>query len=149
MMDRENNYKLVFKSYTTAAEVLAAGTETIALQPPVGYIWETIIVRIDIPDPVGSGAGDHRIELSVEGSGSNSLIGSIISNFGSPIIYKYGIMIGNTENPTAETSQFDTVERLIASNSIPMKLKYTNGTDVAQNGTRAVEFLVKQYREAI
>lgn len=147
-MNRENNSKLVLVDLSATATIAPAGTETNDLKPDVGFIYIVRYVYVRIPDPVGSGAGDHTIELTNTGFGTAQA--KAVAAFGNTIWIRYDALEGSSsELPSGVTQQQGILQNLIASNSLPIEFKYTNGTDVNQTGTRAINVLVEKIREAV
>lgn len=152
-MDRENNYKLVVISLTTDATVTHAPTTVVStLQPPKGFVWEVISVYSQIPDPVGSAAGTHVLEIyPLNRENALDEFSTITSNTGSNISIRNSIGIqADTETPSNIAQQYEMLHNImVASYDEPLAFSYTNSTDVDQSGTRYLVITVKEYREAI
>lgn len=151
-MGTENRCRLELISLTTADAVAAAGEDIIQLKPDVGFLYEVIGLMARIPDPVGSGAGDHQLEIFRNGrEHANDEYITITSNTGVDIVIRDSVGFqGTTEAPSATAQQYDMMHSVMwASNANPLDFKYDNDTDVEQSGTRNIMVYVKKWREAI
>ena len=147
---RLNNYTLEILDIDDDTTVTHAPTSiTNALTPPPGFVYEILSLSVSIPDPAGSAAGTHSLLIQPAGAASNQRIFKIDANTGSTIVCKYNQWTATTVNPGAAAQQFTQLSACIASFDVPLNFVYTNSTDVDQAGTRAIQMLVKKYREAV
>jgi len=137
---------------TTSAVASGGGTDTIQLQPSTGYIYNIVAMDVYVPAPAGATANTHVMNV-MWGNGSSTRLNYFQNscNFGTAMyIGIYGLMIGDTEQPSGDGNQMDVVYgRMWANNTNPINFEYTNNTDANQTGTREYIFLVKEYKEAI
>jgi len=127
----------------------AGGTDTQTLQPPKGQIYQIIQFDIEIPDPVGSTANNHKFNVKYQ----NMTDGDITfcnSNTGSDIKWNAYGWIGTTEVPGSDNEQFDLIHggQIWASYDQPVDFVYVNLTDADQTGTRRLEIMVKVWKDA-
>lgn len=143
------NIELIDLSDDTA--VAAAGTNTQNLQPAAGKIYEVIEIYANIPDPAGSSSGTHKLEFMFNDGAADRLIAYLAANTGSGLVIQLGEFSGNSaESPAAVTEQWDFIHHTLwATNARPIKIKYTNSTDVQQAQDRILSMLVKVYNERI
>lgn len=152
--------KLKYIDLTDNESVAATtGTETRMLSPPKpkldhlgniiepGKIWRIRGIYLNIPAPVGDTAGTHKIEFfRITPSGDRELVN--ISGAHSTVLkIDQGEFTGGTdETPGAAATQFEVIYcgRFVLSHRYPLKIIYTNATDAAQAGIRALEFLVEE-----
>jgi len=148
--NREDLYKIKRIDLTNDATVAhTGGTETQTLQPDVGFVYEIIDIYIDIPYSVGDTAGTH--ELSIKYQNQTEELSFIKSAFNNKLtVGTNGYYGSDTESPTAMSDQLNIMRHSIAvSHDQPLDFVYTNDLDADNTGTRAIEILVKQYREAV
>lgn len=143
-------FKLKLIDLSTSATVASGGgSDTIALQPNSGYIYQVINCIIVVP-AVGT-ANTHLIEIRT-GLGTSGNYDQLYakSTFAAEInIGRYGTVTANdTELPSGDAAQQNIILGGLWGNyDYPIDIKYTNSTDVNQTGTRTYIFLVKEYKE--
>jgi len=129
------------------------GTNTQTLQPPEGLCYLITRLWIEIPDPVGSGANDHRLEVYWDASFTTaSRLLYCLSNFGSDISTNAGGLVATTEVPSSQNQQSEIltgIARSWASYDSPIYFLYTNNTDVAQAGTRTIKMIVEVWDNGV
>jgi len=124
------------------------------LQPPQGFIYQVVGITYHAPDPVGSGAGTHQLEVYHADMGLATVYFDgfrVIGNTGSGVfIHKVGLQGDNDEKPANDNQQFPLLYQwLYASYDHPLTFKYTNDTDVSQTGTRGCYVAVLIHKEAM
>ncbi len=149
--DREGNYELKLITLTDDTTVAHAPTSiTNTLQPDVGFIYQIIEIGYTAPDPIGSGAGTHKIVG--EYNGAYKPIFSITGTTGTAISINLSGFTGDSDETPTNIREQQILKNgglIFASNSVPFNFTYTNSTDVDQTGTRTCIVFVKKYREAI
>jgi len=126
------------------------GINTQTLQPAAGFCYQIVKIFVDIPDPVGSAANDHRLYVGNTTNLDNNAFFSIVSGTGTDItINEYGLG-GTTEVPANIAQQQELIYFLLYCNhDNPIEFLYINNTDVNQTGTRTIKVLVKEYKEGV
>ena len=144
-------YKFKLVDLTDNTQVNSGGaTNTQALRPADGKIYEVVHMYVYIPDAVGSTAGTHKIECAYNDESDASGNFLIQGNTGTAYI---GItcagFVGDAEQPAGLPTQFDRIKSLTASYDYYINFKYTNSLDANQTGTRRIEIWVKEFDEVI
>lgn len=149
---REDRYNFAFIDLTTSTTVASGGgVEYMDLKPDIGFTYEVIFFKVQIPDPSGSGSGTHRLSGGYwDGSAFRGMF-YIQSNTGTAIETAESGFVGTAEQPATPTDQFQIISKQLisASNSNPFRFRYINSTDVNQTGDKLVQVWVKKFREAI
>jgi hypothetical protein len=150
MISREHRSKLTVVDLSDNTSVAAAASNTQTLTPPAGYIYIIRAIFYNAPDPAGSAAGTHYLQIRRVLVTADRTFAAITATTGNAVDINSSIFIGDSaELPTHEISQnLLMYQNLIASNSYPIKFFYHNATDVAQAGTRTLEILVEMIPEA-
>ncbi len=151
-VNRINGYKLEYVDLTATATVSPAGVSSIPFKPPKGVVWEIVNIYCLIPDPAGSGAGDHRLEIITDNFANTlSSFATLISDFGTTLQISRSAFAATTEIPSTSAEQYNVQRGGIIKSSFdqPVSFKYTNGTDVNQSGSRVLEILYRIVPEAI
>ena len=144
-----NCFKIHRVTLTSTAQVNAGTDVTAQLQPSVGRCYKIIDIYGSWPDPVGSTAGTHTVEIGY--NGQTGYIIYLSAGTGNNITIDQNYMTASgTERPSSNGDQFLVVHDLLyASNTYPLDIKYSNSTDANQTGSRKLEFIVKEYIELI
>lgn len=147
----DNNFKLKLVDLTNDDSVASGGgTNTQTLQAEAGYVYEVIFINVYIPK-VGT-ANTHNLRIYYQNITNDSLL-YCSSTFNADIsIGRNGIQFAgdDSELPANAREQFNIHNKMLyASNTQPIDFLYTNSTDVNQTGTRTIEVMVKEYKEAI
>jgi len=134
--------KLKVGDYTNSSTVAPAGDHEITFAPDHGFLRKILSIYIDIPNPVGSTAGNHYLHAYWN---TASKIGStyiyLDTPTGTAIKTYYGEFVASTtEKPSNSTLQSEVLlggaTELWASKDYPIYFYYYNNTDVNQTGSR-------------
>lgn len=124
------------------------GTNTQTLQPPNGKIYQVIDIYMHIPDPVGSSANAHTMDVSFQNCYLNENLAYISANTGTAMYISNSGFVGTSEQPSNAREQYLFAHHsLFCSYDQPINFLYTNNTDANQTGTRRLEIFVKEYNE--
>lgn len=125
----------------------AGGTNTQTLQAPTGFIYQVIDIGYSAPDPAGSGSGSHKLTFKYRTAQDD--LGYVNSAFGNAVgISNNGFEGSTSEYPASATDQLLLMRSYVyVSNLVPIDFLYTNSTNVAQAGTRALKIVVKKFPE--
>jgi len=135
--------------------VISGADDTTTLQPPENQMYELINLPTFINKVAAAGdGGTHQLEGYINSTtdGIKYRIFNIISAYNAEIyIYGYNHFYGdNTEAPSANLEQSQTIRGLCCNYSHPLKFKYSNdATTATQTNTRSIHACVKVYSEVI
>jgi hypothetical protein len=140
--------KKIFKVSFDSSTIVAPGNqETILVQPPKGKIWKVRNIRYYVVRPLNSLSGSHRVSIYDNFYNLNDNI-QISSLYNQNIHLAYGIPVDfNTYNPNDLQAFIKMWERLTATYSKPILIRYDNNTDVDQTNTRYCTLLVEEFDE--
>jgi len=125
--------------------VIATGQHIQISTPPAGYIYQLIAIYYNAPDPAGSTAGTHQVELK-SASGYISYV-LVVATTGNPVLIQRLELFGNSsEAPSAAANQALVLQSIRWSNAEPLHIVYDNDTDVSQAGTRRCRLLVEKIK---
>ena len=147
-------FKVKIISLTDDTQVNSGGgTDTKYLKPDLGYIYEMVLVNIDIEDAAGSTAGTHQIKIIYEASQTEFTIDNLIAFYrgttGQDITTAYTRPDGPDYEKPSTYIDSTLYEKRYATNTNPLSFQYTNSLDAHQTGTRIIEIMVKEYKEAV
>ena len=101
--------KMIQKSYSNSATVAAAGgTEVATIQPDVGKMYKLVQVWFYYPNPAGSTAGTHDIEIYRTSSPTTEYNGILrcVATTGNYIKSSWGQLVADSQElPTDRTEQ--------------------------------------------
>jgi len=143
-------FELVEIDLSDNTSIAPGGTNTQTLTPPAGFCYQIVGIYYSAPDPAGSGAGTH--ELNVYYDTATEYPYQLIflqSATGSGIyIGKYASFIATTEQPTGSLQASLCYGGYIwCTNTEPILFEYDNDTDVNQTANRILRVLVKKYKQ--
>jgi len=147
--DREMNYKLEILDLSQTGTVAhSGGTETYTIQPNEGFIYEVKCLYFYVAIPAGGTGGTQGLDIYSDGYAKtdNNWI-SLTQAHNSVLKIANQQYTGTNEKPTLEQSY--SANNIVASQTYPVKIKYTNNTDADQTNTREVVAVVKKIREAL
>ncbi len=143
------NFKLRLIDLSDDTTIAHAPTSlTVQAKPAPGRVWHIVDFFYYGPDPAGSAAGAHKIEIRNTGVSPTCYNFRLSSNSGTDIYISHVTLTGTAGAPSTAPAASNALQRgLYASNSLPLDITYTNSTDVDQSGTRQCYLVVKEYRE--
>ncbi len=132
--------------------IATTGTNTQILTPPVGQVYQVQHISYYAIDPAGSSSGFHELRIQLFGSSTErSRVIKIKSATGASLTIGYGqvFVADNIQVPTLAAEQMKILEHMWANNDLPINFTYLNTTDVAQAANRALEIIVKVYKDCL
>lgn len=131
--------------YGVVMNVAAGGSASVTVTPPAGELWRVKVLRFQLAGPSGATTGTHRIEVR---PGVAFPVLYALSNYNVTIdVWNNLVQTATTEIPSGDGPQADAINRIVATNGMPLTLWYSNNTDAAQTGNlvlhvvREVEYL--------
>jgi hypothetical protein len=134
--------------YGQTLNVAAGGNANITVSPPVGQLWRIKSIYLYLPAPTGATSGSHQFLVghSIAGSGYDLLFLSTAYNK-TLMIRRNTIPTVDLADPFDAISQIKAITSLVATNTCPLSLYYTNQTNATQTGNltlriaREVEYI--------
>jgi len=119
------------------------GYEDFELYAPAGYIYEVVNAYLKVSPPSGATSGYHSFEVS--GLGSVKATYASANNTGIlKFVYSHWKGANKESYPTEE--QLLAMQSCVSDENNPIRVRYSNYTDVNQDKTRTVQFLVRKVR---
>jgi len=134
---------------TESDTVNASASKAVNIQPPVGIVYQIIMMRAHAADPAGSSAGTHKFRGYYKTAGSNGTCFLCSSNTGGAVAINLTSWVGTASKQPADlTDQIALIGNgmLWSDHTEYFVIRYENDTDVNQTGPRTLEVVVKKYR---
>lgn len=129
-------------------QVNATATNDQILTPNAGYLYRIRNIFYNAPDPSGSSSGTHQLDISQYDGAAYKDFLQTKANTGTTCTIQYTSLRSSTNLPTDAAAQAKIItDGIIASNSYPVRFRYTNSTDVNQTGTRYLYVFVEETAE--
>ena len=137
---------LAVASYNQVLNVSAGGNTVITITPPVGELWRVKNLYFSVP-AIGATSGTHSIHVYTGSIDINEFI-NLYGAYTGTLTLKRNVKGSGTSVPTNDAEVQRAILNMVITNSLPLSIKYSNLTDVAQTGTiaisvvREVEYIV-------
>lgn len=134
--------RLVAQELSDTTDVAATNSLQQVFTPPKGRLWEIVGMYLNTGAPPGAASGVHEFVLR---TGDISLITGR-SVFGSAITWNHSHwqVADSAKLPADAVTTLLAIINTAFSNDEPIKIDYTNGTDVNASGTRTLRFYIKE-----
>lgn len=134
--------EIVTVDASQTGSVSAGVTETTEVYAPIGAVYRVVGAKMRVPSDATATTGDHRIFLA--SGGVESVEG--VSAYSSEVFWNhYEWQTADIRaRPSNETSKLTALQSLKATENTPMKVKYHNNTDAAQDNDRSYTFVVEE-----
>lgn len=122
---------------TSPATSVAAngGYNTVTITPNVGLIGYLNAIYANIPAVSGASSGSHTLVI-MAGTNSNLRTLYITAAYNVPIQIAGLSVTSGTPTPTTDTSIVNALTKFAFDNNLPLNVRYTNNTNVAQTNAR-------------
>lgn len=130
---------------TSAATVGASQSHLITIRPPVGELWRVRLLRFNAPAVSAASSGNHWLGLRVgEDSADHEILFAQFAYNGAVSVHR-NVVVGTTiaVAPTTEHAQAAVLQSLVFDNTTPLRVRYANSTNGAQEGARTLKLVVE------
>jgi len=140
---------VAYLMYDRTADVGIGQADNFLLQPPAGYIYKVRDMYISMGAVATSTTGQHGVYIYYDSGDAWCVnISEMESNFNESIRYRCSFIeycsVGKL--PADLTMQGLMVKDLIASNTYPITVSYSNNTDAIQTSDRYFRFIVEKVK---
>lgn len=131
-------------SQTNTASVASGASENIEIYAPTGSVYQTQSMRLYVPADGTATSGSHYFVIkSIDNVMALGRGGSV---YNSRVYYNFANWktADNAQEPSDGAAQQAIVDNLWATENSPIRIKYGNSTDAAQDNSREYQFVVRE-----
>lgn len=133
------NSKAIQVDSIESTSVFPGTIRTIEFTPPAGYIWNIVAMYLSAPVPVGGFAGEHKYTIQT----GNIFIVEGKSDFMNILRWDYSHWSNaDSHQPADDITTLQAILSTKYSHEIPIKILYTNNTDIANLGSRVIRLYI-------
>lgn len=123
---------------TQTGSVTAGTTETVEIYAPTGAVYRPVALNINIVADATWTTGDHYVIVRTAGD-LNAMLGK--STYAADVRFQYGEWeTDDSGQPATSAGQQAVLSNLKATEKSPIKLRYKNNGDAAQDNDRKYSF---------
>ena len=127
---------------TSITAVNAGATENIDVSPTPGYQGKVLGLLLSCNAPASAATGNHYFKV-LSGTAFSPI--RLLSVYNKVVSYDYGEKgADTTASPADAKVLYETVSNLRLTTAMPIRIQYTNGTDVNQTSNRTIYLLIEE-----
>lgn len=148
--DKENENTKDEYINLTITKTGAVGTSTSEytdIYPEIGFGYELENISMEIKSPTGATTGTHELGLK-RGTSSRPNVLFSTYEFAKDIKYDFGSFLNSpkTQLPLNADVQLSIMKGIIISQNRPLRITYSNKTDIVQNNDRVYNLSVRKFK---